>query len=75
MNGPQKTCPSPGVLSRAEQVIRLDSPRSNDDNPALPVELTTPDVVQDRRIVLQKEMLHIVRTFCPSSFRTEVTPT
>src|SRR6201994_962156 len=33
-----------------------------DDNSALTVDLTNPDVYQNGRIVLQKDMLHIVRT-------------
>jgi glycogen debranching enzyme len=33
-----------------------------DDNSALTVDLTNPDVVRGDRIVLQKDMLHIVRT-------------
>src|SRR3954449_11522150 len=33
-----------------------------DDNSALTVDLTNPDVVRGGRIVLQKDMLHIVRT-------------
>src|SRR3954463_176307 len=33
-----------------------------DDNSALTVDLTNPDVVRCGRIVLQKDMLHIVRT-------------
>jgi len=33
-----------------------------DDNSALTVDLTNPDVYRDGRIVLQKDMLHIVRT-------------
>jgi glycogen debranching enzyme len=34
-----------------------------DDNSALTVDLTNPDVYRNDRIVLQKDMLHIVRTF------------
>src|ERR1700724_39617 len=33
-----------------------------DDNSALTVDLTNPDVYRNERIVLQKDMLHIVRT-------------
>src|SRR6478752_3875569 len=33
-----------------------------DDNSSLTVDLTNPDVYQGSRIVLQKDMLHIVRT-------------
>jgi glycogen debranching enzyme len=33
-----------------------------DDNSALTVDLTNPDIFRDGRIVLQKDMLHIVRT-------------
>src|SRR5436190_11934915 len=33
-----------------------------DDNSALTVDLTNPDIYRDDRIVLQKDMLHIVRT-------------
>src|SRR5713101_2984646 len=33
-----------------------------DDNSALTVDLTNPDIYRDGRIVLQKDMLHIVRT-------------
>ena len=33
-----------------------------DDNSALTIDLTNPDVYRDGRIVLQKDMLHIVRT-------------
>src|SRR3954454_8116580 len=33
-----------------------------DDNSTLTVDLTNPDIYRDRRIVLQKDMLHIVRT-------------
>src|SRR6202000_3550789 len=34
-----------------------------DDNSALTIDLTNPDVYRNGRIVLQKDMLHIVRTF------------
>src|SRR5664279_4051477 len=34
----------------------------SDDNSALTVDLTNPDVLEDGRIVLRKDMLHIVRT-------------
>lgn len=34
-----------------------------DDNSALTVDLTNPDIYSNGRIVLQKDMLHIVRTF------------
>ena len=33
-----------------------------DDNSALTVDLTNPDIYRDGRLVLQKDMLHIVRT-------------
>src|ERR1700732_700630 len=33
-----------------------------DDNSALTVDLTNPDIYRDGRIILQKDMLHIVRT-------------
>jgi len=33
-----------------------------DDNSVLTVDLTNPDIYRDGRIVLQKDMLHIVRT-------------
>ena len=33
-----------------------------DDNSALTVDLTNPDIYRNGRIVLQKDMLHIVRT-------------
>src|SRR6202047_2845650 len=33
-----------------------------DDNSALTIDLTNPDIYRDGRIVLQKDMLHIVRT-------------
>ncbi|MDB5500455.1 MAG: amylo-alpha,6-glucosidase [Tardiphaga sp.] len=34
-----------------------------DDNSSLTVDLTNPDIYRDGRLVLQKDMLHIVRTF------------
>ncbi|MDB5565695.1 MAG: amylo-alpha,6-glucosidase, partial [Tardiphaga sp.] len=34
-----------------------------DDNSALTVDLTNPDIYRNGRLVLQKDMLHIVRTF------------
>jgi glycogen debranching enzyme len=34
-----------------------------DDNSALTVDLTNPDIYRNGRIVLQKDMLHIIRTF------------
>src|SRR6202050_2917920 len=33
-----------------------------DDNSSLTIDLTTPDVYRQNRLVLQKDMLHIVRT-------------
>src|SRR6266478_2623757 len=54
-------------LARLELVLAGVQPRllgSNlrDDNSALTVDLTNPDVYRNERIVLQKDMLHIVRT-------------
>ncbi|MEZ0221612.1 MAG: glycogen debranching N-terminal domain-containing protein, partial [Tardiphaga sp.] len=34
-----------------------------DDNSSLTVDLTNPDIYRNGRLVLQKDMLHIVRTF------------
>src|SRR5665213_4101041 len=39
-----------------------------DDNSALTVDLTNPDIYSQGRIVLQKDMLHIVRTVFPVSY-------
>ena len=36
-----------------------------DDNSSLTVDLTNPDIYRNDRIVLQKDMLHIVRTHLP----------
>ena len=33
-----------------------------DDNSALPVDLTNPDLIADQHIVLQKDTVHILRT-------------
>ena len=54
-------------LARLELVLDEVQPlllgsNLRDDNSALTVDLTNPDVVQGGRIVLQKDMLHIVRT-------------
>src|SRR6201746_533127 len=54
-------------LARLELVLDDVQPRllgSNlrDDNSALTVDLTNPDVYRNGRIVLQKDVLHIVRT-------------
>src|SRR3977135_87557 len=54
-------------LARLELLLDGVQPlllRSNlrDDNSALTVDLTNPDVYRNGRIVLQKDMLHIVRT-------------
>jgi glycogen debranching enzyme len=49
------------VLDEAQQPLLLGS-NLRDDNSALTVDLTNPDVVRGGRIVLQKDMLHIVRT-------------
>src|ERR1700755_1713661 len=48
------------VLDEVEPLLLGSNLR--DDNSALTVDLTNPDVVQGGRIVLQKDMLHIVRT-------------
>jgi glycogen debranching enzyme len=54
-------------LARLELVLDAVQPlllgsNLRDDNSALTVDLTNPDVYRDGRIVLQKDMLHIVRT-------------
>jgi glycogen debranching enzyme len=49
------------VLDDVQQPLLLGS-NLRDDNSALTVDLTNPDVVRGGRIVLQKDMLHIVRT-------------
>jgi glycogen debranching enzyme len=54
-------------LARLELVLDDVQPlllgsNMRDDNSALTVDLTNPDVVRNGRIVLQKDMLHIVRT-------------
>src|SRR3954449_7151867 len=54
-------------LARLELVLDAVQPlllgsNLRDDNSALTVDLTNPDVVRGGRIVLQKDMLHIVRT-------------
>src|ERR1700739_222717 len=54
-------------LARLELVLDEVQPlllgsNLRDDNSALTVDLTNPDVVEGGRIVLQKDMLHIVRT-------------
>ena len=54
-------------LARLELVLDEVQPlllgsNLRDDNSALTVDLTNPDVFRDGRIVLQKDMLHIVRT-------------
>jgi glycogen debranching enzyme len=54
-------------LARLELVLDEVQPlllgsNLRDDNSALTVDLTNPDVVRGGRIVLQKDMLHIVRT-------------
>jgi N-terminal domain of (some) glycogen debranching enzymes len=57
-------------LARLELVLDEVQPlllgsNLSDDNSALTVDLTNPDVYRSGRIVLQKDMLHIVRTiFC-----------
>jgi glycogen debranching enzyme len=49
------------VLDDVQQPLLLGS-NLRDDNSALTVDLTNPDVYRQGRIVLQKDMLHIVRT-------------
>src|SRR6201991_5248261 len=54
-------------LARLELVLDNVQPlllgsNLRDDNSALTVDLTNPDVVRNGRIVLQKDMVHIVRT-------------
>jgi glycogen debranching enzyme len=49
------------VLDEAQQPLLLGS-NLRDDNSALTVDLTNPDVVRGGRIVLQKDMVHLVRT-------------
>jgi glycogen debranching enzyme len=54
-------------LARLELVLDEVQPlllgsNLRDDNSALTVDLTNPDIYRDGRIVLQKDMLHIVRT-------------
>ena len=54
-------------LARLELVLDEVQPlllgsNLRDDNSALTVDLTNPDVIRGGRIVLQKDMLHIVRT-------------
>ena len=54
-------------LARLELVLDEVQPlllgsNLRDDNSALTVDLTNPDVYRDGRIVLQKDMLHVVRT-------------
>jgi glycogen debranching enzyme len=55
-------------LARLELVLDEVQPlllgsNLRDDNSSLTVDLTNPDVYRQDRIVLQKDMLHIVRTF------------
>src|ERR1700709_1423257 len=58
---------APRYLARLElvlddvQLLLLGS-NLRDDNSALTIDLTNPDVYRDGRIVLQKDILHIVRT-------------
>jgi glycogen debranching enzyme len=54
-------------LARLELVLNDVQPlllgsNLRDDNSALTIDLTNPDVYRDGRILLQKDMLHIVRT-------------
>jgi len=49
------------VLNEIQQPLLLGS-NLRDDNSGLTVDLTNPDLVRGGRIVLQKDMLHIVRT-------------
>ena len=54
-------------LARLELVLNDVQPlllgsNLRDDNSGLTIDLTNPDVYRDGRIVLQKDMLHIVRT-------------
>src|SRR3569833_3394904 len=54
-------------LARLELVLDEVQPlllgsNLRDDNSGLTVDLTNPDIYRDGRIVLQKDMLHIVRT-------------
>ena len=54
-------------LARLELVLDEVQPlllgsNMRDDNSALTIDLTNPDVLRNGRIVLQKDMLHIVRT-------------
>src|SRR4051812_19799473 len=54
-------------LARLELVLGEDQPlllgsNLRDDNSALSIDLTNPDIYRDGRLVLQKDMLHIVRT-------------
>jgi len=54
-------------LARLELVLDEVQPlllgsNLRDDNSSLTVDLTNPDVYRDSRIILQKDMLHIVRT-------------
>jgi glycogen debranching enzyme len=54
-------------LARLELVLNDVQPlllgsNLRDDNSALTIDLTNPDVYRDGRIVLQRDMLHIVRT-------------
>ena len=54
-------------LARLELVLDEVQPlllgsNLRDDNSALTIDLTNPDIYRDGRIVLQKDMLHIVRT-------------
>src|ERR1700694_6253558 len=57
----------PRYLARLELVLDEVQPlllgsNLRDDNSALTVDLTNPDIYRGDRIVLQKDMLHIVRT-------------
>ena len=54
-------------LARLELVLNDVQPlllgsNLRDDNSGLTIDLTNPDVYRDGRIVLQRDMLHIVRT-------------
>jgi glycogen debranching enzyme len=49
------------MMLNGQQPLLLGS-SVRDDNSTLTVDLTNPDIYQDRRLILPKDMLHVVRT-------------
>ena len=57
-------------LARLELMLNQTQPlllgsNLRDDNSALTIDLTNPDIYDGERIVLQKDLIHIVRTHLP----------